>query len=306
MSPTVEDNRIEIVEVGPRDGLQNEPHPVSTADKIALIDALAAAGARRIEVASFVSPKRVPQMADAEAVLAGLRQRPEVTYVGLALNTRGAERAIAAGVGEVGGVVSASDSFGIRNQGQSTLESLAVVSEMAGLCRDQGVSFQASISMAFGCPFEGAVDPAKVVDLAKRLGDLPLRELGVADTIGVGTPSQVADLFGLIGAAVPHLPLRAHFHDTRNTGVANVWAAVQSGVRTIDASIAGLGGCPFAPGATGNVATEDVVWMLERSGFRTGLNLSALIDLARQLGASLERTSMSALARAGAPALAEQ
>lgn len=272
---------IEIVEVGPRDGLQNEALAVSTADKLALVERAIAYGARRIEVTSFVNPKKVPQLADAEQLVALLPERDDVTYIGLVLNRRGAERALATGrIDELGAVCVTSDTFGIRNQGQSSDESLAAAIEIVALAKEAGRSGQITIATAFGCPFEGEVAIDRVIEMAKRAADATPREIALADTIGVGVPSQVSEMVGRVREAVAGLPVRVHFHNTRNTGLANVWAAVAEGAATVDASLGGLGGCPFAPGAAGNVPTEDVVYMLERGGIATGLDLPAIVEAA--------------------------
>ena len=257
--------QVTILEVSPRDGLQNEKVAFSTDQKLELVGRAIAAGARRIEVASFVHPGKVPQMADAEAVVAGL-PRGAARYIGLVLNKRGALRALATAIDEIGIVCAASDSFGMRNQGLDAAQSLQMACDVLRLCREHDRAAQVTIAVAFGCPFEGAVDAGKVVDMARRLAAAGPTEVAIADTIGVGIPPQVTDLLGRLREAVPHIPARVHFHDTRHTGVANAWAAWQAGADVIDASMAGLGGCPFAPNATGNVATEDVVYMLERAG----------------------------------------
>jgi len=273
--------RIEMVEVGPRDGLQNEKAVVSTADKAELIRRAIAYGARRIEVTSFVNPSRVPQLADAEQLVAMLPDRDDVTYIGLVLNRRGAERALATGrIDELGAVCVTSDAFGIRNQGQSSDESLAAAIEIVELAHAAGRSAQITIATAFGCPFAGEVPMARVIDMAKRAADAQPREVALADTIGVAVPAQVAETVARVREAVGPLPVRVHFHNTRGSGLANVWAAVAAGATVVDASLGGLGGCPFAPGAAGNVATEDVVYMLERSGIATGLALADVVDAA--------------------------
>lgn len=273
--------RIEMVEVGPRDGLQNEKAVVSTADKAELIRRAIAYGARRIEVTSFVNPSRVPQLADAEQLAAMLPDRDDVTYIGLVLNRRGAERALATGrIDELGAVCVTSDAFGIRNQGQSSDESLAAAIEIVELAHAAGRSAQITIATAFGCPFAGEVPMARVIDMAKRAADAQPREVALADTIGVAVPAQVAETVARVREAVGPLPVRVHFHNTRGAGLANVWAAVAAGATIVDASLGGLGGCPFAPGAAGNVATEDVVYMLERSGTATGLALVDVVDAA--------------------------
>jgi hydroxymethylglutaryl-CoA lyase len=274
-------NQIRICEVGPRDGLQNEPTQVSTEQKLLMITRAIDAGVRRLEVSSFVHPTRVPQMADAEAVFRGLKPRSDVTYIGLVLNKEGYLRALATSADEIGTVVCATDTFAKKNQGQqSWQQSTEVAADIIRTATREGRAAQATISVACGCPFEGEVDPDRVVRIAKRIAEAGAVDIAIADTIGVGVPSRVGDLFFAVSAAVAPVPLRAHFHNTRNTGIANAWAAVQAGAKTIDASIAGLGGCPFAPRATGNIGTEDLVYLLERSGIDTGLDLGKLIDMA--------------------------
>ncbi|MFM2273271.1 MAG: hypothetical protein RL702_2336 [Pseudomonadota bacterium] len=297
---------IELVEVGPRDGLQNEAKLVSTADKVALIHHAIAAGARRIEVASFVNPRRVPQMADAEAVVEALGKPQGVTRIGLVLNERGAERAIACGLDQLGAVAIASDPFGIRNQGQTSAESVEVAGRILALAQEAGRSAQVTIAVAFGCPFGGEVDPSHVVRMAARLAEFGPCEIALADTIGVGVPAQVSALVAAVKQAIAPLPVRVHFHNTRNTGIANVWAAVEAGASVVDASIGGLGGCPFAPGAAGNVATEDVAYLLARSGVETGLDLDRLIEASHWLGGVMDKAMPSMLARAGGFPKAEQ
>ena len=290
---------IEIVEVGPRDGLQNEKVLFSTAQKLAFIERALDLGVRRIEATSFVNPKLVPQMADAEAVAAGLKRRPGVIYIGLALNKRGALRAMEAGLDEVGAVCAASDGFAQRNQGQSSEESLQMCGEVVRLAQAHGRRAQITISTAFGCPFDGEVDPDRVVDMARIAAASNPVEIAIADTIGVAAPREVADLVTRVREAIKPLPVRVHFHNTRNTGLANVWAAVTAGAATVDAALGGLGGCPFAPRATGNVPTEDVVYMLERSGYHTGLNVAGLIDAAEWLTTQMARELPGMLSRAG-------
>src|ERR1700731_4575573 len=293
-------SEIEIVEVGPRDGLQNESVLLSTEQKLEFIRGAIDAGVRRIEVASFVNPKLVPQMADAEAVSAGLVPRDDVTYIGLVLNKRGALRAIEAGLDELGAVCAASDGFATRNQGQTSDESLAMCCEVVRLARQEGRRGQITISTAFGCPFDGEVDPQRVVNMATIAAAAGPVEVAIADTIGVAGPRDVAELVARVKAAIAPLPVRVHFHNTRNTGLANVWAAVNAGASTVDASLGGLGGCPFAPRATGNVPTEDVVYMLQRSGYETGLDVERLITSARWLGTAMGRDVPGMLSRAGA------
>lgn len=281
---------VEMVEVGPRDGLQNEAAIVSTADKLMLIHRAIDYGIRRIEVTSFVNPQKVPQLADAEELVAMLPERDDVTYIGLVLNRRGAQRALATGrIDELGAVCATSDTFGIRNQGQSSDESLAAAMEIVGLAKAAGRSGQITIATAFGCPFEGRVSIDRVVEMAKRASDANPREIALADTIGVGVPGEVSEMVGRVREAVGGLPVRVHFHNTRGTGIANVWAAVTEGATTVDASLGGLGGCPFAPGAAGNVATEDVVYLLERSGVQTGVMLPQIVEAAEWLAGVMGR-----------------
>lgn len=288
-----------MVEVGPRDGLQNEKVSFSTEQKLAFIDRALDAGVRRIEATSFVNPKLVPQMADADQVAAGIKRRPGVIYIGLALNKRGALRAIEAGLDEVGAVCAASDGFATRNQGQTSEESLAMCLEVVKFAHEHGKRAQITISTSFGCPFDGEVDPDRVVDMARRAAACGPLEVAIADTIGVAGPKDVADLVTKVAAAIRPLPVRVHFHNTRNTGLANVWAAVNAGASVVDASLGGLGGCPFAPRATGNVPTEDVVYMLERSGVATGLDLDRLIESAGWLTGIMGRELPGMLSRAG-------
>ena len=290
---------VELVEVGPRDGLQNETAIVSTADKLELIRRAIDYGIRRIEVTSFVNPKKVPQLA--EELVAMLPARDDMTYIGLVLNRRGAERALATGrIDELGAVCVTSDSFGIRNQGQSSDESLAAAMEIVALARGAGRSGQITIATAFGCPFEGRVATQRVVEMAKRAADARPREIALADTIGVGVPAQVSEMVGRVREAVGDLPVRVHFHNTRGTGIANVWAAVEEGAATVDASLGGLGGCPFAPGAAGNVATEDVVYLLDRSGMGTGVTLSQVIEAADWLAGVMGRPLPAMVSKAPA------
>ncbi len=293
--------RIEIVEVGARDGLQNEATILEVADKLAFIARLEACGVRRLEAASFVNPRRVPQMAGAEEILAGLPVDSSRRRIGLVLNERGWERARATACDEVNVVVCASDGFGIRNQGASRRDQMAALETIA---RDQkargGPPITLTVSVAFGCPFEGEVDEGAVIEIVELADVLDLPETALADTIGAADPWKVRRLFEAARRAAPRTGLRAHFHDTRGAALANAFAAVEAGVRVLDASCGGLGGCPFAPGASGNVATEDLVWMLHRAGLDTGLNVEALIATARWIGEIIGKPPVSALTRAGA------
>ena len=291
--------RIEIVEVGPRDGLQNEAAIVPTAAKLEFIRRAVDAGVRRIEVASFVNPKRVPQMADAEAVMRGLPERDDVTYVGLVLNRRGFDRAAAAGCREVGMVVFTTDEFNRRNQGVPTADSMREWRAIAASAREAGIRAQVTISAAFGCPFEGEVPVSRVVDIARALAAAEPFELAIADTIGVGVPGQVTEVFGRVAEAAPGIALRAHFHNTRNTGLANAYAAMTAGARVLDASLGGIGGCPFAPAATGNIPTEDLVYMLGRMGVATGIDLARAIEAARWVEPHIGHAVPGLLTKAG-------
>jgi hydroxymethylglutaryl-CoA lyase len=291
---------IEIVEVGPRDGLQSEPGVMPTAAKIELIERLIDSGLRRLEVTSFVNPKKVPQMADAEQVLAGLAKRADVRYVGLVLNRKGFERAVAAGCNEVGMAVVASDTFNRRNQGVGTEESIAAWLEIAREARAAGVRAQVTVSAAFGCPFEGEIPVSRVIEVAKRVAEANPFEIAFADTIGVGVPAQVSEIIGRAREALPAaIKLRAHFHNTRNTGLANAYAAVEAGISALDSSVGGIGGCPFAPAATGNIPTEDLVYMLSRSGVATGIDLGKLVATAEWLQQTLGRSVPGMLLKAG-------
>lgn len=304
-APTGLRSSIELVEVGPRDGLQNEPEIITTEDKLAMINRMIDYGARRIEVASFVHPARVPQMADAEAVIAGLPDREDVTYIGLTLNKRGVMRGLATreggkrGIDQAGCVIVASDTFGQKNQGQTIAEGIEENRQMIRFAKAEGMRVQVMISAAFGCPFEGDVNPETVIQIAEEMAAEDPEEIALADTIGVGVPAQVTDLFGRLGDLLGgRIPMRCHFHDTRGTGIANAWAAYQAGVQVFDASLGGLGGCPFAPNATGNIATEDLIYMMERSGIDTGIDLEAAIDTNRWFGEKLNRKLPSLVARA--------
>lgn len=296
---------IELVEVGPRDGLQNEPDIISTEVKLALIGRMIGYGARRLEVASFVHPARVLQMADAEAVIAGLPDREDCTYVGLVLNKRGVLRALTTreggkrGVDQVGCVVVASDTFGQKNQGQTIQQGIAETREMLRFARAEGIRAQVTISAAFGCPFEGEVKHETVLAIAEVIAEEAPEEIALADTIGVGTPWEAGELFGKLGDLLGgKIPMRAHFHNTRGTGIANAWEAYKAGVRVFDASLGGLGGCPFASRATGNIATEDLVYMMQRSGVDAGIDLDAAIAANKWFAGLLGRELPSAVARA--------
>jgi hydroxymethylglutaryl-CoA lyase len=301
---------VEIVEVGPRDGLQNETTLLPTEAKAELVRRALDAGLRRIEVTSFVHPRLVPQMADAEAVLAAVTaddflpegvDRQDVTYVGLVLNERGLDRALAAGVDEVNVVVAASETFSQRNQNIGVAAMLDAADTIAARAGEAGVRCSLVISTAFGCPFEGEVPPDAVLAIADRALRAGYGEVAVADTIGVGVPRQVHELVaGIRGLADgTALRLRAHFHNTRNTGYANALAAAESGVAALDASLGGIGGCPFAPNATGNIATEDLDYLLTRSGWTTRLQPEDLATTGTWIAAQLSITAPALLGRAG-------
>jgi hydroxymethylglutaryl-CoA lyase len=290
---------VTLLEVGPRDGLQMQ-RLLPTAQKVELIRRLLAAGLRRIEVTSFVNPKKVPQMADAEALLEALPRPPGVYFTGLVLNQRGFQRAAAAGCHDIGMVVLATDTFSQRNQGLSTAEAIEAWLEIAPAARAAGVRPHVSVSAAFGCPYEGEVPLNRVLDITERVVAGKPHEICFADTIGVAVPAQVRALLAAVKAQFPEIPLRCHFHNTRNTGYANAQAAIDAGVTTLDASLGGIGGCPFAPAATGNIATEDLVYLLERSGVRTGVDLEGLIEAARWLEQALGAPAPGLLMKAGA------
>jgi hydroxymethylglutaryl-CoA lyase len=295
-------DKVTIMEVSPRDGLQNEDALLTTEQKLELIDHALAAGCKRIEVTSFVHPGRVPQMADAESVCAGLPQRGDVSYTGLILNERGYDRLRATErLNEAGLVVPASDTFGERNQGLNVADAVAMAQRVIRHGAGSGFPVQVTIAVAFGCPFEGEVPLARVVEIAKELAAAAPVEIALADTIGVGVPAQVFAAFSALREALgAEMPLRAHFHDTRNTGIANAYAALQAGVDTLDASIGGIGVCPFAPIASGIIATVDLVYMLDRSGVdHGGVSLDALIEGAAWLEPVLGKPVPSMLLKAG-------
>lgn len=291
-------NSIEIVEVSPRDGIQNEKKILSTAAKIELISKSVLAGAPRIEVTSFVNPKLVPQMADAAEVAAQLPKNTGSSFIGLALNKRGYEGVVAAELDEANIVVSASDTFGKRNQGTDTEGTLRNFSEIMSHASPE-VKTGVTITTAFGCPFDGEMPLARLLDVVSRCLETDPFEIAIADTIGVATPAEVTERIDAIKQLAPDTPLRLHFHDTRNTGIANAWAAIQAGATTLDASIGGVGGCPFAPGATGNICTEDLLYMLHRSGIETGMSLEHTIQAAVWLEQELGKTIPGMVMKAG-------
>lgn len=290
---------VTIVEVSPRDGLQNEDVVLGTAAKVDLVRRLVAAGLRRVEAVSFAHPKVVPAMADAEAVMAAVPRAPGVRYAGLVLNRRGLDRALASGVDEVNAVVGVSDTFSRRNQNMGTEDAMAAAADVVAGARDAGLFTTVTFATSFGCPFEGEVAPDRVVALAARAAEAGADEICLADTIGVGVPTQVTALADATREVAPGVALRFHFHNTRNTGYANAVAALAAGVPVLDASAGGVGGCPFAPNATGNIATDDLVYLLERMGHATGVDLPTLLPTAAYLTDQLAHPVPALLPKAG-------
>jgi hydroxymethylglutaryl-CoA lyase len=291
--------KIEIIDVAPRDGLQSQAKIVDTDTKIELINKLIDAGIKRMEVVSFVNPKRVPQMADADELLRRLPANDDVSYIGLVLNMRGYERACKSNINEINCVVVASDTFSQRNQGATTEQSMFSVTEIMRQNSSSSLAAGVTIGATFGCPFEGEVPVSKVVELAGRLADMGFKEIALADTIGVAGPSDVAAVIRAVQPVIGDANLRCHFHNTRNTGVANAYVAVQEGVRIIDSSCGGVGGCPFAPAATGNVATEDILYMLQRMGMKTDVDIGKIINTAKWLEGPLDTEMPGMVTRAG-------
>lgn len=293
-------NDITVIDVSPRDGLQNEAVEFSTDDKLALIEGLIAGGVQHIEATSFVSPKRVPAMADADVLMRQVPRLDGVRYIGLVMNDRGLDRAFEAQVDEANIVVVASETFSHRNQGVGSFEGVEIALRLAERCREAGIAPSITIATAFGCPFEGEVPVSKLVSVVEAvMAGNPVR-LNLGDTIGVATPADVRERIGAIEAFVtPATVLGAHFHNTRNTGYANAYAAIEAGVTHLDASLGGIGGCPFAPDATGNIATDDLGYMLERMGISTGLNLERLMGTSRWLEQPLGREVPALLPKAG-------
>jgi hydroxymethylglutaryl-CoA lyase len=285
--------RVTLVEVGPRDGLQNESQPVATAVKIELIERLVRSGVRKIEAAAFVSPKWVPQMADGAEVLAAVSRPPGVVYAALVPNLKGFEAALAARVGEVVVFSAASETFCRKNINCSIAESIERFAPVCEAARRACIAVRGSISCSLGCPYEGEVRPEAVARVARRMKDIGVQTIGVADTIGVGTPRATQAAFEAVLAVYPLADVSGHFHDTYGQALANVYACLQMGVSTFDASVAGLGGCPFARGATGNVATEDVLYLLDGLQIETGVDLGRLIETGRWISAQLGRKSAS-------------
>ena len=292
-------NAIQIVEVAPRDGLQADPADLSTNQKVELIGRLIAAGHTRIEATSFVNPKAVPKLADAEALMEAVPRPDGVRYSALALNERGVNRAIEAGVDEVVGVVVATETFSQANQRASIAESIDRWRTISETAQSVGLKTAVTVSAVWGCPYEGRVDANKVLDIVGELAETKPDELALADTIGTAVPNKVAALFEAVALRAPATSLRGHFHNTRNTALANVAAALNVGVRTFDSSLGGVGGCPFAPKATGNVATEDVVYLTDEMGFNSGLELQELINASSWLETQLGHPVPSLVAKAG-------
>jgi len=292
--------KIEIVEVGPRDGLQNDPVLLSTEIKLEFIERLIDAGVKRMEAASFVNPKLVPAMADSAEIMDLVPRNKDVTYIGLALNERGMRRAIDAKCDEINYVMVASPGFGLKNQNATPEQTADLFDKIAVLAHDEGVPVSVTVSVAFGDPFDGEVNPAILGDLAARARAAGAVEFALGDTIGVADPWAVRRAIDIVKAQSGEMKLRMHFHNTRNTAMANIFAAIEAGVDIIDASCGGIGGCPFAPAATGNVATEDVLYMLERAGIETGLDLDKMIATAKWLeDVALKHPIASAVAKAG-------
>ncbi|MBM3952254.1 MAG: hydroxymethylglutaryl-CoA lyase [Rhodospirillales bacterium] len=291
-------NRIKMVEVGPRDGLQNEPRPVSAAVRIELIERLADAGLGAIEAGSFVSPKWVPQMADTDKVFAGLKRRAGVVYSALVPNLKGLDAALAADVSEIAVFAAASETFSRRNINCSIDESLDRFAEVARAARARGVPVRGYISCVLGCPYEGEIPTEAVARVAVRLMEIGCHEISLGDTIGIGTPGKAQAMIDAVSARVPVAKLAVHFHDTYGQALANILATLEKGVACVDSAVAGLGGCPYAPGASGNVASEDVLYMLDGLGVRTGVNLSKLASAGRFISEVLEREPASRAARA--------
>lgn len=292
-------NSIEIVEVSARDGLQSEKEIVSTADKLSLIERAIAAGLKRIEVTSFVNPKRVPQMADAEDLVQMLPDHDDVRYTGLVLNYRGFERARDLKMDEIGCAVVATETFNKRNQGVEIAETIKQWNQMANDAHHENMKAQIIIGAAFGCPFEGEVAIKQVVDIAKEVAKAGPSEIGLADTIGVAVPNQIKEVISAVKNEVPDIKLRCHLHNSRNTGFANAIAAIDAGVEVLDASIGGVGGCPFAPNATGNISTDDLVYMLDRSNIKTGVDLNKVIETSLWLEQVLNKAVPSQVAKSG-------
>jgi hydroxymethylglutaryl-CoA lyase len=298
MTRTPLPHRVTVVEVGPRDGLQNEAELIPTDAKIAFVDALTNAGLPVIEIGAFVNPARVPQMADTGDIARGVTRREGTRYMALVPNLRGLAAAKEAGLTDIAVFAAASETFSQRNINQSIDQSLAAYADVIRTARDADVRVRGYLSTSFGCPFEGDVPIARVVDLTERLLALGVFEVAVSDTIGVATPRQVVETIAALGARVPTSAIALHFHDTRGTALANVYAALEAGITTFDASAGGLGGCPFAPGAAGNLSTEDLLYMLHGLNIETGVDLDAVVLASRRIGGFLSHPLPSRYAQA--------
>jgi hydroxymethylglutaryl-CoA lyase len=290
--------RVTIVEVGPRDGLQNEQALVSTADKIEFVNRLSAAGHAVIEVSAFVSPKWVPQMADASEVFAGITRKPGTRYTALVPNLAGLDRAVQAGVTEIAVFAASSETFSRKNINQTIDESLGNYAQVCERALAAGMRVRGYLSTAFGCPFEGAVDPSRVADVAARLRELGVFEVAISDTIGIAHPGQVPRVLDVVLARVPAREIALHFHDTRGTALANVLASLPYGIATFDASAGGLGGCPYAPGAAGNLATDDLIYMLDGLGIETGVSLTGVSEASAFIASKINHRLPSRFAQA--------
>ncbi|MEH6800571.1 MAG: hydroxymethylglutaryl-CoA lyase [Halopseudomonas sabulinigri] len=290
--------QVRLVEVGPRDGLQNEKQPISVADKVRLVDDLSAAGLSYIEVGSFVSPKWVPQMAGSAEVFAGIQQRSGATYAALAPNLKGFEAALAAGVQEVAVFAAASEAFSQKNINCSIAESLQRFEPLMAAAQEHGVRVRGYISCVLGCPYDGDVSPEQVAAIARELLDSGCYEVSLGDTIGVGTAGETRRLFDVVGRDIPRSQLAGHFHDTYGQALANIHASLLEGISVFDSSVAGLGGCPYAKGATGNVATEDVLYLLNGLGIDTGIDMAALVQSGQHICNVLGKSNGSRVARA--------
>ena len=291
--------KISILEVGPRDGLQSEPEIIPTEVKKEFITKTIDAGIKKLEVTSFVHPKKVPQMADAEQLVESLPDRDDVTYIGLIMNQKGFERARDCGIDEVGMVIVSTDTYNMKNQNVVTQESIDNWLNIANEAKSAGIRTSVVIACAFGCPYEGEVDPEEIASIAEKVLQGEPDVFGLADSVGVAVPSQITETFSLIKQMAPSIPLRTHLHNTRNTGLANAAAAVEAGVSIIDSSTGGIGGCPFAPKATGNIPTDDLLYMLDRSGIETGVDLRKVVETTEWLEEQLGRAVPAMVPKAG-------
>jgi len=291
--------KISILEVGPRDGLQSEPEIIPTEVKKEFITKTIDAGIKKLEVTSFVHPKKVPQMADAEQLVESLPDRDDVTYIGLIMNQKGFERARDCGIDEVGMVIVSTDTYNMKNQNVVTQESIDNWLNIANEAKSAGIRTSVVIACAFGCPYEGEVDPEDIASIAEKVLQGEPDVFGLADSVGVAVPSQITETFSLIKQMAPSIPLRTHLHNTRNTGLANAAAAVEAGVSIIDSSTGGIGGCPFAPKATGNIPTDDLLYMLDRSGIETGVDLRKVVETTEWLEGQLGRAVPAMVPKAG-------